>query len=142
MTQLDAPTPALECPFAHAAPAIARSSADERVRRLLRIPPQPHGVERRSAVNVFTRSMAFSTLRCTLTYLVFPFVLPALGLVSGAGVALGFVIGGVAIVCNVFTIRRVFAADHRWRWRFSIVAVLVIGMLTVLLVQDVASVVV
>ncbi|MEY2580279.1 MAG: hypothetical protein QOE09_128 [Ilumatobacteraceae bacterium] len=81
--------------------------------------------------------MIISTIRCTLTYLVFPFVLPALGLVTDTGVVISIVIGTLAITCDIFSIRRFFAADHRWRWPFSTVAFTVICMLGILLIKDV-----
>jgi hypothetical protein len=133
---------ALGCPFHHGAAVVEvqRSRADLFMRRLLRVPERPAGVTAASAVSAFRRSMVISTVRCTLTYLVFPFVLPALGLVTETGVVLGMVIGVLAITCDVFTIRRFFVADHRWRWPFSTVAFCVICMLAVLLVQDIVHV--
>lgn len=114
-----------------------RSAADERVRRLLRVEDRP--AESDAAGRAFKRSMLISTVRCTLTYLVFPFVLPTLGLVSGTGIALGLAIGIVAIVADVIAIRRVFAADHKWRWHFAALAVAVIAALLILLTQDVIA---
>lgn len=81
--------------------------------------------------------MLISAIRCTLTYVVFPFVVPAVGFATGVGPVVGIVIGVVAMTCDVFTIRRFFAVDHKWRWHFSAVALSVIGLLSVLLVQDV-----
>lgn len=137
MTDIQAP--ALGCPFAHHAMTAdpQRSHADEVVRRVLRVRDRPTGVSSRSAVHAFRRSMVISTVRCTLTYLVFPFVLPALGLVTNTGVMIGLVIGLLAIACDVFTIRRFFSVDHKWRWHFSTVAVCVIALLSVLLVKDI-----
>lgn len=83
--------------------------------------------------------MAISTVRCSLTYLVFPFLLPALGLVTNAGIMIGIVIGLLAIVADVFAIRRVFAADHKWRWQFATAALVVITLLLVLLVEDIVQ---
>ena len=85
--------------------------------------------------------MIISTIRCTLTYLVFPFALPALGLVTDTGVVISIVIGVLAMVCDIFSIRRFFAADHKWRWHFSTVALIVICMLGILLVKDVVHMV-
>jgi hypothetical protein len=107
------------------------------VRKLLRIREKPTGVSSRQAVNAFRRSMIISTIRCTLTYLVFPFVLPALGLVTDTGVVISIVIGTLAITCDIFSIRRFFVADHKWRWHFSTVAFTVVCMLGILLVKDV-----
>ena len=128
------------CPFNHEQPPVQRSKADMFVRRLLRIRERPPGVTAASAYSTFQKSMLISATRCTLTYVVFPFVLPAVGLATGVGPILGIVIGVVAMVCDVFTIRRFFSVDHKWRWHFSAIALCVIGLLAVLLVQDVIHV--
>jgi hypothetical protein len=128
------------CPFPHDAQAasapVRRSRADVFVRRLLRVHERPPGVTSASAYSAFQKSMVISGIRCTLTYVVFPFVLPLLGLAAGVGPIVGIVIGTVAIVCDVFTIRRFFAVDHKWRWRFSAIALSVVVLLFVLLVED------
>ena len=132
------------CPFPHsAAPtrAVKRSRADEVVRSVLRIRERPAGATAASAYSAFQRSMLISAVRCTLTYVVFPFVVPAVGFATGVGPILGIVIGVVAMTCDVFTIRRFFAVDHKWRWHFSAVALSVIGLLSVLLVQDIVHLV-
>jgi hypothetical protein len=137
-----APAPAAGCPFPHAArSAPDRSKADLFVRRLLRIRDRPAGVSAASAYTAFQRSMLISAIRCTLTYVVFPFVVPAVGFATGVGPVVGIVIGVVAMTCDVFTIRRFFAVDHRWRWHFSAIALSVIGLLSVLLVQDIVHLV-
>ena len=107
------------------------------VRRVLRIRERPAGASAASAYTAFQRSMLISAIRCTLTYVVFPFVVPAVGFATGVGPVLGIVIGVVAMTCDVFTIRRFFAVDHKWRWYFSAAALSVITLLTVLLVQDI-----
>ena len=138
-----APAPPADgvCPFPHRTRPVTRSRADMVVRRFLRIRDRPPGVSDSSAYSAFQRSMLISAIRCTLTYVIFPFVLPAAGFATGVGPVLGIIIGVVAIACDVFTIRRFFTVDHRWRWHFSAVAGSVICLLLVLLVQDVAHLV-
>jgi len=130
-----------QCPVAHGpagdARSVTRSRGDMVVRSLLRIRERPAGATAASAYSAFQRSMLISAIRCTLTYVVFPFVVPAVGFATGVGPILGIVIGLVAMTCDVFTIRRFFAVDHKWRWHFSAVAMSVIGLLSVLLVQDI-----
>jgi hypothetical protein len=133
--------PPAGCPYGHAAPVVRRSRADIVVRKLLRVRERPSGVSARQAVSAFRRSMIISTIRCTLTYLVFPFVLPALGLVTDTGVVISIVIGILAMTCDIFSIRRFFAADHKWRWPFSTVAFSVVCLLGILLVKDVVHMV-
>lgn len=129
------------CPFPHGARSVQRSRADMVVRRVLRIRERPPGATAASAYTAFQRSMLISAIRCTLTYVVFPFVVPAVGFATGVGPVLGIVIGVVAMTCDVFTIRRFFSVDHKWRWHFSAIALSVIGLLSVLLVQDIAHLV-
>ena len=124
------------CPFPHGETGVRRSRADRFVRRLLRVHDRPDGVTDASAYSAFQRSMLISGVRCTLTYIVFPFALPVLGLAAGVGPIVGIVIGTVAIVCDVFTIRRFFAVDHKWRWWFSAIATSVVVLLFVLLIED------
>jgi two-component system OmpR family response regulator len=124
-------------PRTAAAPEL--SPADRIAHRVLRIPQASADVSAASAYTSFQRSMVLSAARCTLTYVVFPFVLPAAGLAAGVGPLLGIVIGVLAMCCDVLTIRRFFAAHHRWRWPVSILASCVISLLLVLLVEDVAQ---
>lgn len=140
----EAPGDGGACPFPRTGAVAGRSRADWVVRRLLRIrdhPPGSRPASARAAYSAFQRSMFISAIRCTLTYVILPFVVPAVGFATGVGPIIGIVIGVVAMTCDVFTIRRFFAIDHRWRWHFSAVALSVIGLLAVLLVQDVVHLV-
>jgi hypothetical protein len=129
------------CPFPHgdaarAAQPIQRSKADVFVRRLLRVRERPAGVTHAAAYQAFQKSMLISATRCTLTYVVFPFVLPFVGFAAQG--AVGVVVGVGAMVADVFTIRRFFAVDHKWRWQFSIIVFGIMCLLTALLVQDIS----
>lgn len=113
-----------------------RSSADEAVRRLLRISdaaPAMSEVELRSA---FSRSMLVSAARCLLTYLVIPFVLFPMGVASGVGPVIGVPLGMLAIVFNVKSIRRFWRADHQWRWAYTALSTTVIAMVVGLIALD------
>lgn len=129
------------CPFPHDASApteVRRSRADNFMRTLLRIKERPAHVSENAAISAFQKSMLISATRCTLTYVVFPFLLPALSFAKGVGPTLGIIIGVFALGCDVFTIRRFFAIDHKWRWHFTAAALSVMTLLTVLLVQDIS----
>lgn len=135
------------CPVAHGPTdrigpgGVPRSPADVVVRRLLRIRERPAGVTNASAYSAFQKSMLISATRCTLTYVIFPFVLPMLSFARGVGPVVGVTVGSIAMVCDVFTIRRFFAVDHKWRWHFSAIALSVMSLLAVLWVQDVSHIV-
>ncbi len=117
-----------------------RPAADVAVRRLLRIPDQAAGSEA-AAHSAFSRSMLLSATRCTLTYVVLPFLAPVLGLAAGVGPVLGLVIGAAALVSNVASIRRFWLADHRWRWVYTALSVGVMVLVAVLMAGDLADLV-
>lgn len=122
-----------------APPAVrSRSTADDRMRRALRVSPDASPAGHRRAQRAFSTSIAVSTVRCLLTYVVLPFVAPAVGLAAGVGPVLGITVGSVAIVANVMSVRRFWAADHRLRWLFTAVAGAVILMLAVMVGLDLA----
>ena len=89
----------------------------------------------------FSVSMVISGIRCVLTYVIFPWVLPAVGVVGGSGPGLGLAVGAVAITSNVASIRRFMRSRHRWRWHVALVNVSVIGLLGYLVVIDLAQLV-
>ena len=87
----------------------------------------------------FNRSILVSAIRCTLTYVVLPFVAPIVGLASGVGPVIGLLLGTVAIAANMFSIRRFWRADHRWKVHVTLLHSSVIGLLSILLYQDVSQ---
>jgi len=94
-----------------------------------------------AATRIFSRSVLISAIRCTLTYVVFPWILPVIGVTASVGPWVGIVIGVVAIASNIASIRRFWVSDHRWKWPISTLNLAVIGLLTVLMVQDLAEIV-
>ena len=117
-----------------------RPAADVAVRRLLRVPDRPTTTSD-AAHRAFSRSMLISATRCTLTYVVLPFLAPLVGLAAGVGPVLGLVIGAAALVSNVATIRRFWAADHRWRWVYGGLSLAVMVLVAILVAGDVAALV-
>ncbi len=94
------------------------------------------GQNNEPAERVFSKSVVISGIRCLLTYIVFPFVAPIVGIASSTGAIIGVLIGLVAIVFNVLSIRRFFASNHPYRWWASAMNAAVIVLLLVLFVVD------
>lgn len=111
------------------------SAADLFMRRLLRLPEgkTSTAAEARSA---FQKSLAFTTCRCLLMYIVLPFVLPAVGIARGVGPVIGIVIGILAMISIVYSIRRFWRADHSKRWHYTIFGGIIIGFLIYLTIKD------
>jgi len=71
-----------------------------------------------------------------LTYVIFPFVFPIVGITSGIGSTIGLIVGTIAIVANLFSIRRFWKADHKYKVPVSILNVGIIVLLLILIVLD------
>jgi hypothetical protein len=107
---------------------------DQQVRPVTSPSPSPRDAERAASI-----SMVISGVRCLLTYVVFPWVLPAASRTSGVGPAIGLVVGLVAIWFNVASIRRFQQSNHRYRWHITALNGAVIALLVVLVVRDIAD---
>jgi len=118
--------------------APARSRADRLVRRILGLPDDAPPATRADAQRAFQTSIAVAAVRCVLMYLVFPFVLPAIGVAKGVGPAIGLVINVLAMVCIVFSMRRFWRSDHPKRWWYGVLGGTVFCFLAVAAVIDVA----
>lgn len=103
--------------------------------------PAGQPVEDPALYRAFNRSVVISGIRCLLTYIVLPYLAPLFGLTAGFGPGLGLAIGAVAIAANVFTIRRFWAARHRYRMVVTAISTGVIALLVVMAVRDLASLV-
>ena len=115
------------------------AAADRFMRRLLRLPVDGPRASASDAQRAFQTSILVATFRCLLMYIVFPFVLPLLGVARGVGPAVGLVISAVAIVCIVMSIRRFWRADHSKRWHYTVLGTTVICFLVFLVVKDLAE---
>ena len=124
-------------PAVPAAPT--RSAADNFMRKLLRVPADKPKASRREANKAFSTSILVSAVRCILTYIVLPFVAPILGIAKDVGPLIGIPIGIAAVVCNVLSMRRFFAADHKWRWAYAAIGTTVIAFMMVFMVRDLAD---
>lgn len=111
------------------------SGPDVFMRRLLRVPSAGAGED--AARRAFGASIALSTVRCLLTYIVLPLLKPVVDLSGGVGPALGLLIGTVSAVAIVASMRRFWAANHRWRWGYTTIGG---GILVLLVVQAVGDV--
>ena len=91
------------------------------------------------AERAFSLSMLVSGIRCVLAYVVLPFFTPLLGIAPGVGPALGIAIATAAIAANVFSLRRFWRIQHRWRRPITVLHISVIGFLLVLIAVDIAE---
>jgi len=135
---------------ASSAPAVAPSTgtttsatsttpADRFMRRLLRL-PEGRTATADEARSAFQKSLFISATRCLLMYIVFPFVLPVVGIARGVGPYIGVAIGLLAMVSIVYSIRRFWRADHSKRWHYTVFGTIIIGFLIYLAVEDLSTI--
>jgi len=118
------------------APTLTRSPADRVMRRLLRLPEEAPPATAADAQRAFQTSIAVAAVRCVLMYLIFPFVLPAIGVAQGVGPVIGLVVNAVAMVCIAMSMRRFWRADHPKRWWYGALGGTVFVFVVVLAVRD------
>lgn len=88
------------------------------MRRLLGV----SGVDHRAgtgAHRAFRISVAVSAVRCLVTYLAIPVLVPLLSLSGWVAAPVGMTLCVVAVANGVVSIRRFWAADHVRRWMYT-----------------------
>ena len=116
-----------------------RSKADDTMRHLLRVPEDRAPIDESETHRIFSLSIFLSALRCLLTYIALPVLLPAIGLARGVGPVIGIPIGVLALTFDYLGIRRFWPADHRQRWAFTALYAVVGTMVFILLVIDIVD---
>ena len=87
----------------------------------------------------FSVLMVVSGVRCGLTYVILPFLAPLVGVGSGVGPWVGLPLGIVAITANVFSIRRFWSGNRRWKLPMAVINLSVIVLLLVLVAGDLSE---
>lgn len=111
------------------------------MRRVLRLPEESPRASRAAAQQAFSRSVWISAARCLLTYIILPILGPIVGFSGRVGPVLGLAVGAVSMVAIVASIRRFFASDHRWRWRYTAIGGSILVLLVVQTIIDIGELV-
>jgi len=94
-----------------------------------------------SSTRMFSKSMIISGIRCMLSYVVFPWLLPVLGATGTVGPLIGIPIALVAIWFNISSIKRFTKSGHQLKKLVIPINAAVIALLLVLVVLDVVELV-
>lgn len=116
-----------------------RSTADRAMRRLLRLPVDAPKQSIMGAEGVFGKSIMVSGLRCTLTYIVLPLLAPIFNLTGASLPVIGLLLGAVSMVAIVISMRRFFAADHKYRWGYAAIGGAIFVMLIIAGIMDIST---
>lgn len=112
-------------------------------RLLLLDPPAP---ERESTLDNASRaerafgfSLMFSAVRCILQYVILPFVLPVIGITLEAAIPVVLAINVVALVSIVYSVRRFWQVNYKYKWQYLPVAGAAFVVLSAFIVLDVVT---
>jgi hypothetical protein len=96
--------------------------------------PSPTEPQAARADQILGGSMVFVAVRCTLQYVVLPFILPLFGITDTFSAGLSIVIELVALGMILYNIRRLWSTS--WRWRYLGLSVVMLTLIAILLYAD------
>ena len=129
------------CPSALPAPSSSRvvERMDRAVARLLRVQPRPLGPREAVATTSsqpFETPLLVSAVRCLLRYIVLPFVLPLVGVATGAALGILLTVDVIAAIAIVATLRRLWRLQHPRRWQYLALALALAVLVGFLFMSD------
>ena len=78
-----------------------------------------------------------SGVRCLITYLLVPVLVPVLSLSGRVAAPIGLALCVVAVVNGVLAVRRFWLSDHRSRWMYTAFMGVVFAILTVAMYTEI-----
>jgi len=125
----------------HVASASSRAGVllDRAVARLLCVQPRPLAALMGVAVpdsQPFGTPLVVSAVRRTVGYVIVPFVLPLLGIATGATFGILLLLDAIAAISIVATLRRLWHLQHRRRWQYLPVAIALAALFGFFIVSD------
>lgn len=118
-----------------ASAATTVSVADGIARSLLRL----EDTEPRALVPI-RGSLAISAVRCLLAYVLVPIAGPLIGLSGVVARPVSVVLSVAAATLALMSLRRVWAAEWKYRWAYTAFSLVVLALLTTVVVIDLRAV--
>ncbi|MDO5533619.1 MAG: hypothetical protein Q4F65_03070 [Propionibacteriaceae bacterium] len=113
----------------------SQAAPDRLMRRLLGV-TTPRGDSGAGAQRAFRASVIISAVRCTITYVLVPVLLPLLALSGWLAAPIGIALCIVAAVNGIVSLRRFWSAEHPKRWLYAAFLAVVFVILGIALVSD------
>ena len=140
-TDLSAATPPAKAGSARRAhPSVSHAPADRFMRALLRVTPTGAGTD----VGAHRRlriSLVVSAVRCVVTYVLIPVLVPILSLAEVIAAPVGIALCALAVVTGITSLRRFWALGHRSRWTYTAFVAVVLVVLAFALTSDISRLV-
>lgn len=121
---------------------IERSAADRFMRRLLRVSEvKKTPFINRDAHRNFRVAIIISGVRCLITYLLIPILVPIVGFAGVLAAPVGIALCVIAVVNGIVSVRRFWVSDHKGKWMYTWFMAFVFVILAFALVADIARIV-
>lgn len=88
---------------------------------------------------VFGFSLLMSGFRCVVKYILLPFILPVIGVATDVGAVISIGINAVAIGAILYSLRRFWMIDYKYKWQYLGVALVALGIVGAFMAFDVAE---
>jgi hypothetical protein len=118
-------------------PPVSTSRADRFMRALLRVTPQKTGSDA-GAHRRLRVSLVVSAVRCIITYVLIPVLVPILSIAQVLAAPVGIALCALAVVTGITSLRRFWALNHRSRWMYTAFVAVVFVTLAFALYSDVS----
>ncbi len=118
-------------------PGAGESKADRLMRSLLRIPTIHPGSSDAAAHRGFRVSLVVSGIRCLISYLLVPILVPVVSFAGVVAAPIGIALCVIAGVNGVASVRRFWIADHRAKWMYTAFIGFVFLVLAIALATDI-----
>lgn len=111
--------------------------ADRFMRKLLRVDPAKRTPRtEREAHRGFQIALVITGIRCTISYLLIPILVPIVGLSGMLAAPVGLLLSAVAVVNGIYSLRRFWISNSRHRWAYTWFIAVVFLILIVAVVAD------
>ncbi len=114
----------------------SRTRLDQFVGRLLFVKPLAAPTDESDAQRAFNFSLIFTGVRCILQYVVLPFILPVVGIAADTALPLLLAINIFAVISMLFSVRRFWQINYRYKWQYFIMALVILAALTAFIAED------
>lgn len=112
--------------------------ADQFMLRLLRLPEDDRSSEE-EARTAFQTSIFISSVRCLLTYIVLPFIVPTFTFFATVARPIEVVVSIAALVSITMSMRRFWRARHPKRWAYGVLGGTMFVFVSFMLVSDLVT---
>lgn len=106
--------------------------------RLLRLPKEQTATEA-DARSAFQTSIVISSIRCLLTYILLPFVLPTFTILATVAKPIEIIVSIAALVAITMSMRRFWRARHPKRWAYGALGGTMFAFVSFMLISDLVT---